>query len=232
MRLNRYLALCGIGARRKVEKLIKEGRVKVNGVKIDKPWYDVKEKDVVELDGRKLDLKNSTYIIINKPSNVLTTKKDEFGRRTIISLLPSKFKHLFPVGRLDLDAKGLVLLTNDGELAYKLTHPKFEIEKEYIVKTKGKLLKGCIKKVKRGIQNDKEIYRVKRIKILKKDKENILFKLILTEGKHREIKKIMKKINLTVTEIKRIRIGPLRLGRLKEGEWRYLTKKEIEALKK
>lgn len=232
MRLNRYLALCGIGARRKVEKLIKEGRVKVNGVKIDKPWYDVKEKDVVELDGRKLDLKNSTYIIINKPSNVLTTKKDEFGRRTIISLLPSKFKHLFPVGRLDLDAKGLVLLTNDGELAYKLTHPKFEIEKEYIVKTKGKLLKGCIKKVKRGIQNDKEIYRVKRIKILKKDKENILFKLILTEGKHREIKKIMKKINLTVTEIKRIRMGPLRLGRLKEGEWRYLTKKEIEALKK
>jgi len=232
MRLNRYLALCGLGSRRKVEDIIKRGKVKINGIVIDKPWYDVKGDDRVEVDGNRCRIKDFTYIILNKPRNILTTKRDDFGRRTVMSLLPEGLKHLFPVGRLDFDAGGLLLLTNDGKLAYRLTHPKFGVEKEYIVRIEGKVSDKTLQRIKRGVYIEGELYRVKGIKILRENKRDTLLKVILIEGKHREIKKVFKSQGFRVREIKRIRLGCIRLGNMKEGEWRKLTEREVERLKR
>lgn len=231
MRLNRYLALCGLGSRRKVEEIIKRGKVKINEIIIDKSWYDVKEDDRVEVNGNRCDIKDLTYIILNKPKDILTTKRDDFGRGTVISLLPQNLKHLFPVGRLDFDARGLVLLTNDGKLAYRLTHPKFGVEKEYIVKIEGRIPGKVLNRIKRGVYIEEELYRVKDIKILKENKRDTVLKVILTEGKHREIKRIFKAKGFRVKDIKRVRIGCVRLGNIKEREWRKLTEREVERLK-
>ncbi len=231
MRLNRYLAICGLGARRKVEQFIKEGRVKVNGVVIREPWYRVGEDEKVEVDGKVVTPKAPVYVILNKPSGIITTKSDERNRKTVISLLPKRFKYLFPVGRLDKDVTGLVFLTNDGEIAHRLMHPRFEVEKEYIVTLKRRINDYAVEKAIKGIKINGDFYKIKKLKIMKRTKKRSIVDIVLTEGKKREIKIIFRNLGYPVLSIKRVRIGCIAIGRIKEGEWRYLTSKEIKRLK-
>lgn len=229
MRLNRFIAKTGFCSRRKADLLIKEGKVKVNGVYIKEPWYRVEDKDRIEIDNMIINHKKIEYkyIIINKPKGVVCTLKDRFAERKIIDLLPQSLKNLYPVGRLDKNSCGLLILTNDGDFCFRLTHPKFNIEKEYIVKIKGDFDRKMIEKAQRGVKDGKDILKVKSIKIIKKNEKGTCLRIVAVEGKKRHIRRLLKNLGVEVIELQRIRIGRLRLGNLKEGEYKILTKKPV-----
>ncbi|MDD3819493.1 MAG: pseudouridine synthase [Actinomycetota bacterium] len=228
MRIQHFLSRTGIASRRKAEALIKNGLVKVNGKVVLEPFFQVDPvKDKIEFNGKELKIpEEHTYIILNKPRGFVTTVSDEFQRRTVMELIPLKEKGLVPVGRLDKDSEGLLLITNDGDLAHRLTHPSFEIEKEYEVvlsKTAGEELK----KMEKGIQSGGDFLRANRV--IFKGKNEIL--VTLKEGKKREIRRMLEALGYGVIRLKRIRLGNLKLSDLEVGKWRKLTKAEVSKLK-
>ena len=232
MRLNKFLAQAGISSRRGADLLIRSGRVTVNGVKIEKLGILIDEKkDEIRVDGKKIYLpEDFLYILLNKPKGYLCTVKDGFGRPTVLDLV-GKDKKVFPVGRLDLDTEGVLLLTNDGELAYRLTHPKFQVEKTYLVTVKGETNEKILKKFRKGIKlEDGEIARGEA-KVIKIEKWNSVFELKLKEGRKREIKRMCKAVGLSVTNLVRTEFAHLTAENLKPGAWRYLEEKEIDRLK-
>ncbi len=232
MRLNKFLAQAGISSRRGADLLIQSGRVTVNGVKIEKLGILIdEEKDDIRVDGKKGSLPEKfVYILLNKPKGYLCTVKDNFGRPTVLDLL-SKDRKVFPVGRLDLDTEGVLLLTNDGELAYRLTHPKFQVEKSYLVTVKGEMNEKILKNFHKGIKlNDGEIAKGEA-KILKVQKGSSVFEVKLKEGRKREIKRMCKAVGLTVIDLVRTKFADLTTKNLKPGAWRYLREKEIVRLK-
>jgi 23S rRNA pseudouridine2605 synthase len=233
MRINKFLAHAGVCSRRKADELILSGKVQINGVKVQKLGVVVDEKtDRVTVDGTKISLQdNLVYILLNKPKGLLSTVKDGFRRPTVLELV-GREKKVYPVGRLDRDTEGVLLLTNDGELTYKLTHPKFEIEKTYRVTVKGKLDLQILQRFKQGIElDDGAIARGEAI-IVKIGVQSSIFELKLKEGMKREIKRMCHAIGLRVTYLVRIRFAHLTTHGLKPGEWRYLEKGEITRLKK
>lgn len=235
MRINKYLALCGIASRRGCENYVIEGKVKINGKKIISLSEDVNlENDTVTVDGIKVEPpKQAEYIILNKPKGCLTTAKDDRGRKTVYDYINSiNGKRLFPVGRLDYDSEGLLLFTNDGDLAYKLTHPKNEIPKTYLVKVEGEPTESELAKLRKGIEIDKGLITRKAL-IKKIEFKDGITKLQITiyEGKNREIRKMFEAINKEVVFLKRIAIGDLRLGGLGRGQSRHLSNEEIYYLK-
>ncbi|MCR2042650.1 pseudouridine synthase [Anaerosalibacter massiliensis] len=233
MRLQKYMALCGIASRRRSEEIILEGRVMVNGEVIQKLGSKVDlKKDIVKVDGKVIKIEEkSVYIMLNKPTGYVTTVKDEFNRKKVIDLIQGIEERIYPVGRLDYDTSGLLLLTNDGEITYKLTHPSNEIKKRYIGRVRGIPTETELKKFRNGLKIDDYITTKASIKVLNKDKDSSLLEMEIHEGKNRQIRKMCDAINHPIISLKRIAIEDLELGSLKIGSWKYLTNEEIEYLK-
>lgn len=236
IRLQKYLAECGIASRRKCELLIEEGKIKVNskvaviGTKINP------EKDIVEYDGKiiKESKKKHTYILLNKPIGVVTTADDQFGRETVLDLVKVS-ERVVPVGRLDMYTSGALILTDDGDFIYKVTHPKHEIDKTYTVTVIGIVENDEVEKLRNGVVID-EVYTTKpaKVKILKTDKETNKSRLEITihEGKNRQVRKMCEAVGRKVIALHRTRIGNIGVKDLKIGTWRYLTDKEIKDILK
>lgn len=234
MRLQKYMAHCGVSSRRKCEDIIKEGRVKVNGKLITNMGVEINpDIDKIMLDDKVLKLKEEKiYIILNKPRATVTTVTDQFNRKTVIDQIHWKGTRIYPVGRLDYDTEGLLILTNDGGLAYSLTHPSLQIEKEYVCLVKGFPTSNNLLKLKNGIDIGGFVTSPAKIKLLKAQNNNGLFSIIIREGKNRQIRRMFEAINHPVLYLKRIRVASLKLGNLQVGDWRYLTSEEIKLLKK
>ena len=215
--------MCGVCSRRKADEEIKNGKVIVNGKVIKEPYYNVKEGDEVFYRGKKIERKEFVYICINKPAGYVSTLKDRYAEKKVIDLIPEKYGRVFPAGRLDKDTTGLLILTNDGNFANLLTHPRYQIEKEYEVVVEGILEKGDVERAKKGVFNEGEKLKIIDGKIVKKYGKTTIVRIILKEGKKREIKRIFKVLGYNVLKLKRIRIGNIKLGNLKEGQFRIFT---------
>lgn len=235
MRINKYIASCGVASRRKAEELILDGKVKVNGKIIEELSYKVDEnKDMVEVNNVKITLDEKlVYLLLNKPEGYITTVKDQFDRPSVIDLLSSVKERVFPVGRLDYETSGLLLLTNDGDLTYKLTHPKHEIDKTYVAKVKGILTEDEIKNFREGLYIEDYKTASAKLKVLDSDKvKNIsTLEIKIHEGKNRQVRKMCKSINHPVLRLKRMAMGKINLKNCKVGEYRYLTEDEVRYLK-
>ena len=233
MRLNKFLARSGVCSRRNADILIQSGRVAINGLPVQKLGTVVDEtKDQVSVDGKKISLQEKlTYLLLNKPKGYISTVRDNFNRPTVLNLLGREQK-VFPVGRLDQDTEGVLLLTNDGELTFRLTHPKFEIEKTYQVIVLGEMDQKILDSFKDGIKLEEDTIAKGEGNILKSGKEESIFELTLKEGKKREIKRMCQQVGLEVTHLVRTKFAHLTAKGLKTGQWRYLTEKEISQLKK
>ena len=227
MRLNLFIAKAGYTSRRKADYLIKEGKVKVNNKEALKPFLQVSNKDKVEVGGKTLGLKEHIYILFNKPKGVTTTLRDKFAHNKVIDFFPRKFMGIYPVGRLDKQSCGLLILTNDGDFCYRLTHPKFSVEKEYLVTLKGKLAHRDCQKTKKGLVVDGECLKVKNIKVLSISENTTLCKVVISEGKKRHLRRLFERLGFLVRELKRIRIGKLVLGSLKPGKYKLMESKKI-----
>jgi pseudouridine synthase len=233
MRLNKFLAHSGVCSRRAADLLIQAGRVAVNGVTVQKLGVSVDEKaDEVFVDGRKVALhENLIYILLNKPKGYLSTVKDSLRRPTVLDLV-GKEKKVFPVGRLDLNTEGVLLLTNDGELTFRLTHPKFEIEKIYLVTVKGKIDEEILSRFRQGVKLEEGVVARGQGRIIKKGEKESVFELKLKEGRKREIKRMCLALGLRLTKLTRTHFAHLTARGLRSGQWRYLSDKEVRDLKK
>ncbi len=230
MRLNQFIAKSGFSSRRKADLFIKAGKVRVNKRVIFEPYFEVKEKDKVTIDSRVLRLEKYVYLIFNKPEGVTTTLKDRFAHKKVSDFIPKNLGRLYPVGRLDKNSKGLLILTNDGSLCYELTHPKFEVEKEYIAWVKGDFNKSLLIKLKKGVNSGGEILKVKSISIETKGDDRTSLKVVIREGKKRHLRRLFTSLGFSVLDLKRIRIGDLRLGNLEEGSFKIVSKESIYRL--
>lgn len=231
MRINKYIASLGVCSRRKADELIMQGKVKLNGQIVSNLGIDISEKDKIEIDGKILsNSENLVYFMLNKPKAVICSSSDEKGRKTVLDLVKTS-ERIYPIGRLDYDSEGLILLTNDGNLAYKLTHPKMQIPKTYIVKIKGDIKESELAVLRNGVKIGDVKYNKCKIKVLQKDKNCTKLEIILTEGKNREIRNMLDFIGKDITLLKRVSIADLRLGSLNRGEFRPLKDFEVEYLK-
>ena len=230
-RLQKYMASCGVASRRKCEEFILEGRVKVNGVVVNELGRKVLvEKDVIEFDGVKINKEDEkVYYILNKPTGIITSASDERGRKTVIDIVKTK-ERIFPIGRLDYNTSGLLLLTNDGEIFNKVMHPRVEIFKTYIAEVKGYVTDKDIEKLKNGVDIGGYITARAKVFIQKRDENRSTIRISISEGKNRQIRRMCSKINHDVINLKRISIGEIKLGELKIGQYRKLNTKELNFL--
>ncbi|MFA5270848.1 MAG: pseudouridine synthase [Candidatus Omnitrophota bacterium] len=227
MNLNVFISKSGYCSRRKADVLIKTSKVTVDGKIIDKPYYDVRQNQKVCVDGKDIIQKNQVYFIFNKPKGVVVTCRDIFADKKVTDFFPKEFNGIFPVGRLDKDTTGLIILTNDGDLCYRVTHPSFEVEKEYEALLNGTLSLSDIAKAKKGISDESELLKVKRINILKTDGNRTFCSVVVSEGKKRHLRRIFCALGYFVVALKRVRISNLKLGRLESGRYTSLPQKEI-----
>ncbi len=235
IRLQKIIADAGIASRREAEKLIQEGCVTVNGKLITELGFKADPlEDAIKVNGKLIKKpENLVYIAFNKPKMVMCTTSDPEGRQTIYDIIGSKVKErVFPVGRLDYHSEGLILLTNDGELALRLTHPKHKVDKVYEVKVKDVPDEEKLDKLRKGIYLEEGKTLPCQISFIKKTKENCWLSVILKEGKRQQIRRMFMRIGHPVMKLKRVAIGPLKLGKLPIGSFRYLTEKEVSQLKK
>lgn len=234
IRLQKYLADCGVASRRKSEELIKQGQVKVNGKIITELGTKViPNKDIVEYNGKKIELKKEyVYILLNKPIGYVTTVKDQFNRDSVLDLVKTN-KRLVPVGRLDMYTSGALILTNDGDFVYKVTHPKHEIEKTYTVTIIGIVKKEEVEKLKKGVEIEDYITKPAKVKILKIDEEKNQSRLEITihEGKNRQVRKMCEAIGHKVLALHRSKIAGIDVKDVPLGKWRYLNSKEVNKIK-
>lgn len=227
IKLQLFLSRSGVCSRRRAFELIKEGCVKINGVVRREPSYWVNSSaDEVFLNDKKIVLRRYEYVLLNKPRGVTTTKKDRFARRIVLDLIPKKLKHLNPVGRLDKDSSGLLLLTNDGELAYRLTHPRFKINKIYHLVLSRALTDRDRKNLQQGVQLDDAMSAPCSIEYL----DNKKVEISLHEGRKRQIKRMFAGLGYKVINLERIKEGVLSLDNLPRGKWRHLSKDEVRRL--
>ena len=232
-RLQKFLANAGITSRRKCEELILDGKIEVNGAIVTELGTKVSEKDIVKYNGKIVKTEEEKiYILLNKPIGYVTTAKDQFNRDTVLDLIKIN-KRIVPVGRLDMYTSGALILTNDGEFVNMLTHPKNEIDKTYNVTVKGNVTNEDIEQLQKGVKIDDEyITKPAKVKILKIDKEKNISRIQITihEGKNRQVRKMCEAINKKVLALHRCKIGNIEVKDIKVGNWRYLTKKEVENL--
>ena len=231
MRLNKYIAQAGIASRRKADELIANGNVKVNGLSMKEMGYDVVAGDVVEVNGRVIDsFEKKHYILLNKPAGYVTTVSDELGRKTVLDLVQDVDARVFPVGRLDYNTSGMLILTNDGDLAYRISHPKHELTKTYRALVAGVLSREKLSKLRKGVDIGGYITRPAKVNVIKQNERSALVEIEIHEGKNRQVRKMFAAVGNNVQELQRVKIGDIYLGRLKEGHFRKLTKEEIEYL--
>jgi len=224
VRLNKFLSHCGIASRREADKMIAAGKVKVNGEAIQILGYKIDtEEDKVEVNGK--------IVKEDKGFKYLVTMKDPFQRPTIMDLLPSLGRRVFPVGRLDFETEGLLLLTNDGEMAYRLMHPKYKIKKVYMVKVKGKPDHSGLLRLEKGIYLDRKRTAPVKITQIAADSKNSQFRIEIHEGRKREVRRLFETIDHRVLKLRRIKFAGLSIDKLKKGHWRYLNSVEVSRLK-
>ncbi len=235
MRLQKYMAYCGVASRRKCEEIIRSGCVKVNnevvthmGIKIDP------DRDVVSVNGSRLRPKEEkVYILLNKPKGVITSVKDQYNRLTVIDCIGRIRHRIFPIGRLDYNTEGLLILTNDGRLTNLMTHPRYEVDKEYLVLAKGEPSKTDMEALSTGVDIGGYITKPALVnKVGTDNNKNTLLKVVIREGRNRQVRRMFDAINHSVLNLKRIRIANIKLGELKPGDWRYLSPDEVSLLYK
>lgn len=243
-RLQKVLANAGVASRRKCEELILQGRVRVNGEVVTQLGTKVDPaRDTIEVDGQPIVLEEKVYILLHKPRGYLSDTLDFRGRPSALGLVPGG-ERLYPAGRLDARSEGLLLLTNDGALAHRLTHPRYEHEKEYLALVEGEPTKATLLRMLEGVEHDGEVLRADAVKRLERldsearthgweqaPKGMTWLRIVLHEGKKRHIRRMCAALGHPVRRLIRIRIGPLELGDLPVGKWRYLTKEEIKRLR-
>jgi 23S rRNA pseudouridine2605 synthase len=224
VRLAKYLAHAGVASRRASEELIRQGRVTVEGAPVTSPATDVSGAERIELDGEPVEPEQRVVYMLNKPKGVVSTASDTHDRPTVISLIGGS-KRLYPVGRLDIDTTGLILLTNDGELANRLTHPRYEVPKTYVATVEGKLDEADLTKLREGVELDDGL----TSKAAVRQPRPGLVELTIHEGRKRQVRRMLDAIGHPVEELERVALGPLKLD-VDEGEHRRLTPAEVEAL--
>lgn len=235
MRINKYIASCGVASRRKAEELINEKRVKVNENIIEELSFQVDEvKDIVKVDDKIISLdEKSVYMVLNKPEGYITTVKDQFNRPSVLDLVSDIKERIYPVGRLDYETSGLLLLTNDGDLTYKLTHPKHEIDKTYMAILKGIPDDEDIQNFESGLYIEDYKTAPAKFKIVKinEEKNYSICEIKIHEGRNRQVRKMCRAINHPVMRLKRVAMGEITLNKIEVGSYRYLTEEEINYLK-
>ena len=233
MRLQKFMALAGVASRRKSEELILQGRVKINGLIVNTLGVKINtKKDTIEVNGEIVDIKNEKlYIMLHKPVGYVSTVSDQFDRNTVIDLIKEDIdKRLYPVGRLDYDTEGLLLLTNDGNLTYRMTHPKHKIHKTYLATVKGIPTRAEMKTFRNGLSIEDYITSPASIEITRIMKGSSELKIIIHEGRNRQVRKMCTAIGHPVINLKRIAVGNICLGHLPKGRWRHLKPAEIKGL--
>lgn len=235
MRLQKYMADCGVASRRACETIIQEGRVQINGVTVTQLGTVIDETDpslTVTVDGNPIkETKQPTYILFYKPQGVVTTANDQFGRKCVLDFFKDRKERLYPVGRLDYETEGLLLLTNDGELTYKMTHPKHELEKTYVARVEGEITEEAIRQLKTGVDIDDDGRLTAPAKVRKLDAHTL--EIIIHEGRNRQVRKMCAKVGNPVMHLKRIAIGPLTLAGLDNpGDFREITAEELQRIGK
>lgn len=234
IRLQAYMANCGVASRRKCEEIITAGRVKVNGVVVDKLGSKVTNKDVVSVDGKIIQKEEHVYYVLNKPRGYVTTLDDEFGRKKVIDLFaPEDLAYrIFPIGRLDYDTQGVLLFTNDGELANKLTSPHSNVEKEYLARVEGRAGKEELAKLIRGVVINGYKTKPASAEVLeyKKDTNTSLLRIIITEGKYHQVKNMCEAVGLPVKRLTRLRFATISTEGIGKGEYRKLKIHEVKQL--
>ena len=233
VRLNKYIADAGICSRRKADELISNGNVKVNGAVMKEMGYQVEDGDVVKVNGKIIGAAGKkVYVVVNKPLGYITSMDDDKDRATVAELVSDIPERLFPVGRLDYNTSGLLIMTNDGQLTYTLTHPKHEVYKTYIAKVAGVLSDARIAKLRKGVDIGGFITSPAKVKVIKQMPRHAIVEISIREGKNRQVRKMFAAVGNKVQELQRVSIGEIKLGRLMEGHYRKLNREEIEYLKK
>ncbi len=230
--LIKYLTSCNLWSRRECESLISSGEIKVNGKKILDISYKIGHSDKVEYSGKTLDPQNRIVLALNKPKGYLCTVRDELNRKTVMDLVWNINCRLFPVGRLDKDSKGLLIMTNDGELAYRITHPRFKIPKTYLVTINDYIDAKYIKKITSGIRIDGKKLIPAGFTVIRKGSNYSTIRMTLIEGRKRIIRRLFAKLKFKVKDLTRIKIGDFELGRIKEGRYKILGANDIKRLVK
>lgn len=230
IRINKYLASLGVGSRREIDRLIEEGKIKVNG-EIISAGIKVTEEDEIEVKGKKIEKtgEKKVYYMLNKPLEILSSAKDDRGRKTVVDLIRCK-ERIFPIGRLDYNTTGLILLTNDGELFNRVIHPRSEIYKEYYVKVLGEIKESSIKKLENGVELEDGKTLPAYVKVLSKERGKSELLISIREGRNRQVRRMLDAVNHPVVILRRERIGKLALGKLRVGEYRELTVEEVKYL--
>lgn len=231
-RLQKYIARSGVTSRRKAEELILNGHVKVNGKAVTELGTKIDpQKDIVTVDNKKIsEVKNYLYIKLNKPVGYVTTVKDQFNRKTVLDLIGIK-ERIYPIGRLDYNTSGLLLLTNDGELANKLMHPKYHIYKTYIAETDGIISEESVIKLRNGVVIEDYKTAPAKVKLIKHVDNKTQIQISIYEGKNRQVRKMLDAVGHNVRSLKRISFGEIQLGNLLSGAWKELSSQEINFLK-
>jgi pseudouridine synthase len=234
VRLNKFLSQAGAASRREADRMIQEGRIKVNGRVVQKLGEKIEDTgDMVELDGRRVKKEERmAYVLLHKPVGTVVSLKDPFGRPTVRDLLPGLKIRVFPVGRLDADSSGALLLTNDGELAFRLAHPRFEVQKVYLVKVDGVPDDTALDKLRKGIFLEGRKTASAKATIVTRSPKHALVRLEIHEGRKREVKKMFEALGYRVSALRRTHFAGLTLEGLKPGHWRMLEAAEVRKLRK
>jgi 23S rRNA pseudouridine2605 synthase len=231
LRLQKYLADCGVASRRKAEDLIAAGRVAVNGVVQTAMGQTIDpQRDKITVDGQPLRAEQLGVLLLHKPKNVVTSKSDPEGRPTVMDYLTKKYKSYFPVGRLDFESTGLVIMTNDGDLADRLLHPRYELPKSYIVTVAGRLPESVMQQLANGVNLEDGVIKPK-VQLLVDEREQTQIKVTIIEGRNRIIRRMMERVGYPVKSLLRISHGPLTLGTLRPGQIQVLTEREYQKLR-
>ncbi|MCI0747141.1 MAG: rRNA pseudouridine synthase [Verrucomicrobia subdivision 3 bacterium] len=231
MRLQKFLAEAGVASRRAAEKLIRDGHVEVNGATVQELGVKVDPgRDLVSVDGQPVKPRRKLYVALNKPKGFICTRSDPEKRRIITDLLPPEWRNLYPVGRLDHDSEGLIFLTNDGDFALRLTHPRYGTRKYYEATVEGRIEPSQLSRLTEGIVDEGERLRAARVRLVSSSNTRSVVEVELAEGRNREIRRMFKALGHEVTQLKRTQIGRIKLGELRTGKWRTLTEPEIKSL--
>ncbi len=232
IRLNKFLARHGVASRRRADLLIRQGRVTVNGQRVTEVGAKVSPGADVRVDGQPLgEAPPLEYVMLHKPAGYVTTRRDFRDRPTVMDLLPPELQHLFPVGRLDQDTTGLLLLTNDGELTFQLTHPRHECEKTYVAVVEGELDEAEAERLRRGIVLKDGKTAPAKVRVLERGRERTTVELTIHEGRKRQVRRMFQALGKPVVSLARVRVGPLCLGELAQGQWRRLSEGELRDLR-
>lgn len=232
MRLQKYLAGCGAASRRKCEEFITAGRVTVNGSVVTELGTQVEEGDVVTLDGKQMTPEEKKYYILyHKPMGEVCTASDPQGRATVLDRFRDFPVRLFPIGRLDFDSEGLLLLTNDGEMMQRMLHPSREVNKTYLARVDGDVSLEAIRRLRAGVMLDERMTSPAEVRVIRRTGVETVVLVTIHEGRNRQVRRMFETVGHTVLLLRRVKFGPLEMGELKRGEWRELTEKEIEMLR-